>query len=155
MANPTVNLTAIPTGGAIMLDLPDYAPGGVASGLTSMTISIATSGASGLTAFIGMYSGPPLPKYLDVGDIYPGPLDPTVQYVYQVEDSRGTTQAGPVTPAWVLATLPDQLSQIFIRLLQGAVNSMTYPSNLQAALGAGATQRPTVTTQMPTNGLQA
>lgn len=153
MANPTVNLSAVPTGGAIMLDLPDYVS--PPSGVTDITISIATSGSSGLSAFTGVYSGPPIPKYLDVGDIYPGPLNPTAQYVYQVQDSRGTTQAGPITPAWAIATLPDQLSQIFIRLLQGAVNSMPYPVNLQAPLGTTGTQRPQVTTQMPANGLQA
>ena len=144
MSGPTVIVTPVPTGGAILLQLPDYVQ--PPSGVTGMAISIATSGNGGLSGFSLVYSGAVMPVYLDVGDIFPQPLSPTTEYVYAVTDSRGTTQTAPVMPAWTVTTLPDQLSQIFIRLLQGAINSMILPSGFA---------RPTVMAQMPINGWPA
>ena len=144
MPGPTVNLYPIPSGGAILLDLPDYVV--PPSGVTQMAISIATSGVGGLSAFTAVYSGALLPKYLDCGDAFPQPLNATTEYVYAVSDSRGTTQTTPVIPAYNMTSLPDQLSQILIRLLQGAVSSMPLPAGIQVTR---------VTTQMPQNGWQA
>ena len=144
MAGPIVNTYPIPSGGAIRLEMPEYVD--PPSGVTTMLVSIAVSGASGLGAFTQVYSGALLPQFLDVGDIYPQPLDPTTQYVYQVADNRGSTQTLPVVPSWEIETVPDQLTQILIRLVQGAVNSMPLPIGIN---------KTTVTTQMPQNGWQA
>jgi len=127
-----------------MLSLPEYIQ--PPSGVTAMTIARAVSGASGLTPFVQVYSGAVLPQFIDVGDGLPTPLVSTEQYVWAVSDSRGTTQSDPVMPACTMTTLPDQLSQITLRLFQGFVNS--------APLFPGV-PRPLLSTQMPQNGFQA
>jgi len=144
MPGPVVNLYPIPSGGAVRIECPEYDDPPV--NVSTMTIAIATSGISGLSTFTQIYSGSLLPQYLDVGDLYPQPLDPTVLYVYQVGDDRGVTQTQPVLPAWNITNTTDQLSQILIRLLQGAVNSMPLPAGVQKTI---------VTTQMPSNGWAA
>jgi hypothetical protein len=111
-----------------------------------MAISVATVAGSGLTTFSAVYSGAPVLAYLDCGDALPGPLVAGTGYVWQVADSRGVTQTEPVTPSWKISTQPDQLSQILIRLLQGAVSSMPMVNGLA---------RPMVSTEMPINGTLA
>ena len=144
MAGPTVYVTPIATGGAIRLDLPDYvAP---PSGVTTMVISTATSGNTGISPWLQIYSGAPSPVWLDVGDLRPTPLDPTTLYLYQVSDNRGTTQTDPVIPNWTCTPTGDQLTALMIRLIQGAVNAMPLLPGIQ---------RTQVTTRMPLNGWQA
>ena len=142
---PTVNLTPIPTGGAVRLDMPDYLV--PPSGVTNMVLSRAVSGATGLGTFTQLYSGAPQPLYFDLGDSLPGPLSPATAYVYQVADSTGTTQIGPVVPAPSLQPQADPLTQMFLRLLQAGISNLTLPPGFGTA--------PQVTTKMPQGGLQA
>jgi hypothetical protein len=144
MAGPVVNATPIATGGAIRLDMPEYVypPAGV----TDMVISTATSGTIGLSPWLQIYSGATYPVWLDVGDLRPLPLDPATLYVYQVSDSRGTTQTDPVMPSWTCTPTPDQLTALMVRLIQGAVNAMPLLPGMQ---------KTQVTTRMPMNGWQA
>ncbi len=137
----TMIVTAVPTGGAVMLEFPGYFP--VPSQATSLTISRSIAG-SGIWTVI--YQGPPVGVFIDVGDGTPRPLDPTISYIWQAVDYSGTTVSAPVTPAASFIGVPDQLSQILIRLLQGAINSMRLPPGIQP------TQ---ITTRMPQNGWQA
>jgi hypothetical protein len=51
-----------------------------------------------------------------------------------------------LTPSSSFISEPDQLTQILLRLLQGAINSMTLPAGIK---------RPVLTIKMPTNGWQA
>ncbi len=141
MALPTVNVTIIPTGGVVRLDMPDYMQ--PPSGVTQVTIGRAVSGSTGLSAFTPIYSGAPCPVFLDVGDGLPQPLDPLTDYIWQVTDSRGTTQTAATAPASSVTTVPDQLSQVLIRALQGALNSVVLPDGIPL---------PTVTTKMPQGG---
>jgi len=129
----------------VLISLPDYLI--PPSGVTSMTVSRAVSGVTGLGAFTTLYTGVPQPIYLDVGDYLPGPLDPNVAYVWQVTDNRGTSQAGPVSPGSSMISIPDELSQILIRLLQGSLNSVPLPG--------GMTKRIQVMTKMPQGGWSA
>lgn len=144
---PTVNLTVIPTGGAVRLDMPGYVQSPGASGnITSMTLSRAVSGATGVSAWTTLYSGEPLPVWVDAGDNMPAPLDGSTPYVWQVADATGTTRIGPVVPAPSLTFEQDGLSQLLIRLLQAGVNNLTLPPGVQPVQ---------VTTSMPVGGWQA
>ena len=144
-SNLPVHAVAIPTGGAIMLNMDPYIQ--PAPGINNITISIATSSGSGLSGFTQIYSGAPIPRYLDVGDSLPQPLDGNTAYVYQVMDNLGgSVQTEPVTPSWAIENTPDQLTQILMRLLQGAINNMPLPQGIQ---------KTQVMTTMPMNGYQA
>lgn len=145
MAGPVVTVQAVPTGGAVLLRMPEYLQ--PPSGVTQMTLAVAVSGSGGMGSFTTFYSGVTSPVYLDTGEAYPAPLVPTVQYVYQVADSRGTTQTDPVTPACSMTTQPDQLSQVMLRLMQGFVNAVP--------LQGSGWIRPQLSIQFPRNGLQA
>lgn len=144
MSLPEVEISAVPTGGAAVLKMREYLV--PPSGVTSLTIERSVSGASGLSPFVSIYSGAPVPVFLDIGDGLPEPLDSSAQYVWRVTDQRGATVTNPYVPEWRIATSPDQLTQIFIRLIQGAVNAMPVPDGYV---------RPQVTTQYPRNGWQA
>lgn len=137
----TMTAMVIPTGGAVLLEFPGYFP--VLPRATELTISRSIDG-SGVWTVI--YDGPPVGVFLDVGDGSPKPLDPTTAYLWQAEDYSGTAVVGPLTPASTFINLPDQLTQILIRALQGAINSMTLPTGIQ---------RPQITIKMPQNGWQA
>lgn len=150
MSGPKVEMSVVPIGGAVMMKLPEYLT--PPSGVTFMAISRAVSGASGLSAFSTIYSGSPMPAYVDPGDGLPAPLSAlNGGYVWNVTDDRGTTQVGPVVPASSLVPSPDYLSNLLIRLLQGGINNLVYPANIPAPIG-GPIQ---VTTQMPQGGWQA
>lgn len=140
----------VPTGGAVRMKFPGYLQS--SSGITFMALARAVSGVSGLSAFTPFYSGAPLVSYVDVGDGTAGPLDPATAYVWQVTDDTGSIQLGPLTPAGQLDSAPDQLTNLLIWLLQGALNSLTLPPGFPAP---GNGQPVKVTTQMPANGLQA
>lgn len=150
MSGPPVSLNPIPTGGAVRLDLYRGADGAYAppSGVVACTISRAASGA----AYVQIYSGAPLPVWLDTGDSLPGPLASGTAYYWRVADDTGTTQVGPVVPASAVDYVPDQLTQLFVRLMQCGVNCLdpvpVTPQGRDPKL-------PTVTTRMPQNGLGA
>lgn len=144
MAGPEVEVYAIPTGGVVRLSMPGYLV--PASGVTCMLVSRAVSGATGLGAFTPIYSGGVVPVFLDVGDGLPAPLDPATNYVWQVSDATGTTQTQAVVPASTIETIPDQLTQVLIRSLQGSLNAATIPQGIPL---------PTVMTQMPQGGWPA
>lgn len=141
-AAPRVNPTIIPFGGAIGLAMPDY----VVPTVSGMILNRAVSGVSGLTGWTQLYSGAPLPYWLDPGDMLPAPLGSGTAYVYQVIDPNGTTQTAPIIPAAGISSFSDQFGPLFIRLLQAAVNSVTLPPGIKPVQ---------ITTQMPVGGWQA
>lgn len=145
MIDPVVNLSPIPTGGAVMLAMPGYSdPGSPSFPATSVQIYRTVTGKD---ANIKIYDGPPISNYLDVGDLLPGPLDPTVSYTWTVIDNLGRTTVGPITPSSSVTTTEDWFDNTFIRLLQGGINSLTLPSDFGPP--------PIVSTQMPQNGWPA
>lgn len=144
MSGSSGTVKAVPTGGAAFLNLPGYLI--PPSSVTAMTLARAVSGASGIGAWTQIYSGAPVPVYVDPGDFTPGPLASGAAYVWQLTDALGTIQLGPITPVGAIISKPDYLTNLFIRLLQGAVD------NLQRPAGVNHVQ---VTTKMPQNGWQA
>ena len=138
---PSLTAMVIPTGGAVLLQLPSSFV--TVPNPQSLTIRRSVQG-SGVWTVI--YQGAPVGVFLDVGDGMAAPLDAATSYLWQVTDSGGTATVGPLIPASSLINTPDQLTQILIRALQGAVNSMTLPPGVQ---------RPLITIKMPTNGWQA
>ena len=148
MAGPPVNLSVIPTGGAVLMQFYNNETGHYAppSGATQMTISRAVSGVAGATA---IYSGGLLASWADAGDgpsFSNAPLSSGSAYTWTVTDTLGSTVVGPVTPASSITSVPDALSQLLIRLLQGGINSLVLPPGVA---------RTSVTTQMPQGGWQA
>jgi hypothetical protein len=139
---PAIKATVIPTGGAVRLDMPAYlAP---PSGVTNMLLTRAVSGSTGLGAFTTLYSGKAQPVWIDIGDNLPGPLQAASGYVYQLTDSTGTSQVGPVLPAPSLVPMGDPLSKMLLKLLQAGID------NIPLARGYAPVQ---ITTKMPTGGL--
>lgn len=133
--------TVVPTGGAVLLQFPSYFPVLPTAGQLTINRSVSGSG-----IWTTVYQGPPVGAFIDVGDGLPAPLDATTSYLWQVFDDNGSAVAGPLIPVASFLGTPDQLSQILIRLLQGAINGMRLPPGIQP------TQ---VTTRMPQNGWQA
>lgn len=128
---PFVNPEVIPTGGAIALTFA------TASGQVS--ISRATSGVSGLSAWTvlssGAASGPLGPLgvngyYLDAGDQLPGPLSAAAQWVYEITDSTGTTQTQAITPVAAITIEPDPILAIVMRLLQAGLQNIAPPAGI-------------------------
>ena len=150
MTGPPVALSPLPVGGAALLSFygaekGDFLPPANAG---NMTLSRAVSGVAGLGPFVQLYSGLPLPLWVDVGDgpnFSSQPLSPTAQYVWQVADNDGTTEVGPVVLGSAIITVPDVLTQLLIRLLQAACDNAPRP------LG-GRVQPAQVTTKMPQGG---
>ena len=146
---PPVVLSVLPTGGAVLLALYGAEAGNFApSGVTSLTLSRAVSGATGLGTFSPFYTGKPLPYWVDVGDgpsTSSEPLSPTTTYVWQATDDNGTTQVGPATPGNAIMTVPDGFTQLLIRLLQAGTANATRPPGVTAAPAQ-------VTTKMPLGG---
>lgn len=149
MAGPVVKLFSVPTGGAARFEMPGYLV--PPSGVTSMTLSRAVSGSTGIGPWTRLYGGPPLPVYVDAGDSLPNPLAANLNYVWRVTDSTGTTQVGPLAPASSVASGPDYLTNLFIRLLQGGVNNLTFPPTIPPPVGGP----PRITLEMPQQGWQA
>ncbi len=157
MAGPTVKLSVVPTGGVIRLEMPGWLP--PASGLGTAVISRAVSGASGLSSFTTLYSGTPGygAEWVDAGDELTSPLLSGSGYVYQVSDGTGTTQVGPAYPVPTFVTYTDQLTQLFIRLLQAGVNNLVLPPYVSPPVGGPGSGYGTiqVLSQMPQGGFQA
>ena len=146
MAGPPVTLSPIPTGGAVLLAFYGAQAGRFAppSGVTTMTLSRAASGA----AFAPIYTGAPLPFWCDAGDgplTSSTPLDPSTSYTWQAVDSGGTTEIGPVVPAGSIVTTPDAFTQLLIRLLQAGLDNAPRPAGVTV-------QAAQVVTKMPSGG---
>ncbi len=138
---PQVNATVVPTGGAVLLEFPSSFVTVPNPPPITILRSVAGSG-----VWTQIYQGPALGVFLDVGDSLPAPLDPGTAYLWEVVNTGGVTTVGPLTPASSFVNAPDQLTQILIRALQGALNCMTLPPGVQ---------KPLITIRMPTNGWQA
>jgi hypothetical protein len=120
MAN--IDYTVLPTGGAVQLTLSSAASG--------MTLNRATSGSAGLSAWTTLYNGPTVPLYLDTGDLLPGPLVPTEQYVYELTDTANntfTTDAISVSGSLIINRL--NMTELLQKLLWGGIQSLPLPSN--------------------------
>ena len=137
-------MTVVPTGGAVMLQMPGYLV--PPSGVTSMVISRAVSGVSGIGVWTQIYSGAPQPFYVDAGDSLPAPLTANSAYVWQVADSTGVTMTDSVLPSSSIISTPDYLTNLLIRLLQGGIDNLTLPTGIK---------KTQITTQMPQGGWQA
>lgn len=144
---PFVSPAIIPTGGAIALTFAT-ASGGI-------SISRATSGVSGLSAWTvlasGLASGPLGPLgvngyYLDVGDQLPGPLSAAAQWVYQITDSSGTTQTAALTPVASITIEPDPVLAVMMRLIEAGLRNITPPEGIN---------RPRISLAMPLDNAPA
>jgi hypothetical protein len=149
VTGPPLVLSPLPTGGAALIAMYGAEQGAFAppSGVVSMTLSRSAAGGP----FTQIYAGPPLPYWVDVGDgpaTSSQPLSAATAYVWQAVDSTGTTEVGPLTPAGSIATVPDALTQLLIRLLQAACDNALRPSGVKVDPAQ-------VTTRMPTGGWQA
>lgn len=133
MALPVVTTQVIPTGGAIALGIS-----GAVSGAATLTRT-----ASGVGVASGIYSGNAVSYYLDLGDGLPAPLDPTVFYQYAYTDVNGTTTTPWIQPSVSMVVQTEGFLQMFIRLIQATLNSVTLPTGIT---------KPQVTNYMPLGG---
>ena len=143
MVVPVAYTVAVPSGGAVRIDMPNYALA-TASGISSMMLERSVSGTSTWTT---LYSGSPVPVWIDCGDNLPGPLSSGSTYLYRLTDTGGTVTTSGVTPANTMIATPDTLTVLLIRLLQGGINNLAVPT-----VFAPAAQ---ITTQMPQGGFSA
>lgn len=124
----SLNAYVIPSGGAVGLQFATSTSG-------MISLSRAVSGGS----FTSLYSGAPLMThgqgqfYLDVGDQLPGPLDPSLFYVYQLSDITGTVQTPGIQAVNSVNIEQDSLTTIFMRIIQGGVNTQTLPPGISVA----------------------
>ena len=118
----SITYKLVPTGGAISLTIN-------ASG-TAMTFSRAVSGVSGIGAYTQLYSGAPIPLYIDAGDLLPAPLVSGATYVYKLVDANGTTQTSGINPYAQLNIEQEPLLALMIRLLQAAFNNLVPPAGV-------------------------
>lgn len=130
MAAPTITATSVITGGAIYLDINSDATTcelqrSADDGTTWTTLENYT--AKGANTTVGYVS------YFDVGDLLQSHLDLNTSYLYQVIDVNGTTQSAPITPSASLQITRDNFSYIFVRLVQGALDSIVLPKGLKKA----------------------
>jgi hypothetical protein len=106
-------------------------------GVIAMSISGAVSGAATLEravsgqAFSTIYSGAPISFYIDIGDGLPSPLSSGSAYVYRYTDATGSGLSSYITPSSVLVQQQEPLTQILIRLLQGAFANLTPPAGVR------------------------
>ncbi len=135
MATPKLDYSPLPTGGGVRL--------GVYSSDTNVVLSRATSGSGGLSTFTTLYSGATIPLYVDVGDLLPAPLDPTLQYVYELQDAFGTFQTPALSVGGTLTVEQDGLTALLIRLLDAGISALELPASFSRA---------TVMHAMPING---
>lgn len=117
---PEITAYGIPTGGVITLAIS-----GAVSGVA--TLERAVSGQS----FATIYSGSPVSFYIDIGDGLPSPLSSGSAYVYRYTDNTGSGLSAYITPASVLVQQQEPLTQILIRLLQGAFGDLTPPPGIR------------------------
>jgi len=147
MSGPALVLQPQPTGGCCLLCLYGAESGKYKRpvGVTELTLSRSADGGS---TFVTLYSGEPLPFWLDTNDgpsTSSQPLNPTIGYIWRAQDSGGTTQAGPAMLGCSIITVPDGLTQILIRLIQAGFDNMPRPSGVT-------TNRLEVSTRAPAAG---
>ena len=125
MSGPSIYASPIPTGGVIALTIS-----GAVSG--TATLSRSVSGVSGSTL---LYSGSPPPQfYLDLGDQLPAPLASGSFYQYTYTDNTGSGVSAYVQPLSTLTLQQEPLTQILIRVLQGAIlNFSPLPPGIKIA----------------------
>jgi hypothetical protein len=145
MAPPLV-VTPLPVGGSALLQLYNSNTGkySVPENVENLTLIRTGNDGSNVT----MYDGPPIAVWVDVGDgpsTSSAPLDPTIEYTWQAIDSTGTTTAGPAMLGGAIITVPDELTVIFIRLLQAACDNAPGAANANV-------QPVQVTTKAPSGG---
>lgn len=133
MAAPILTPSVIPTGGAIALGIS-----GAVSGVATLTRT-----ASGVGVASGIYAGPACGFYLDLGDGLPQPLDPTLFYQYAYTDVTGTAITDWIKPSVSFVVQTEGFLQMFIRLIQATLNSVTLPAGIA---------KPQVTNAMPLGG---
>lgn len=122
MAAPELSPVPVPSGGAISI--------GISGALTGpATLERAASGSS----FSQIYSGQALSFFLDIGDGTPSPLASGTPYQYRYTDENGVTTTGFTTPASIVVVDFDPITEILIRLIQGALQSMTLPKGVKTA----------------------
>ena len=122
MSAPEVTAYSLPSGGVISLAIS-----GAVSG--SATLERAVSG----QAFVTISSGSALQLFLDAGELLPAPLDPTLFYQYRYTDSNGVTVTPFIQPASCLTVQPEPIIEILLRIIQGAINSLTLPTGIKRA----------------------
>jgi hypothetical protein len=119
---PKIVPSPVPSGGAIALAIS-----GAVSGLA--TLSRMASGSS----LVQIYSGAALSYFLDIGDGTPAPLASGTPYQYQYTDVDGTATTNFIVPSSIVVENFDPLTEIFIRLIQGGISSLTLPSGVKTA----------------------
>lgn len=117
MTVSTISAVAVPTGGVISLAI---------SGVGAlMTLSRSSTGSGG--SFTQLYSGAPLIRYIDVGDMLPAPLASGSVYTYRLNDANGSLYSADIQPAATLQILQEPLLQMLIRIIQAGINNL-YPT---------------------------
>lgn len=122
MPLPEITPVAVPSGGAIAITV-----NGALNG--AATLERAVSGFS----FTQIYSGAAIGYYLDIGDGLPAPLASGVPYQYRYTDIGGIVTSPFITPGSLVVENFDPITQILIRLIQGALNSLTLPAGVKKA----------------------
>lgn len=122
---PSVTAYAIPTGGVIALNIS-----GSVSGTATLSRSV-----SGVSGSILLFSGSPPPSfYIDIGDQLPAPLASGSVYQYSYSDPSGSGVSNYVQPLSTLTLQQEPITQILIRILQGAIENFTpLPAGIKLA----------------------
>lgn len=127
---PRISAYVVPTGGAIGVQFDTNRTG-------TIVLSRATSGVSGISSWMPLYSGAPLTEtgtqqfYIDVGDLLPGPLVSGTTYLYRVIDTSGTVMSSGYQAGPRLVLESDPLQLIITRLMQAGINNLTVPASGQ------------------------
>lgn len=115
--NSSISGELIPTGGGITLAI-------VSSGATiTLGRSSTGSGVAG-NPYTTIYSGPPTPVYIDVGDGLPTPLVSGTTYAYSLTDDTGTTYSTGFTPVPFLNIESPDIEQVVFRLFQAGISNI-------------------------------
>lgn len=125
----SINPVPLPTGGVIGVNYTTAVSGNITL-QRSPYPSI-----SWTTLYTGLPANPrgDTQFFLDTGDAGTGPLQPTSQYIYQIIDITGTLESNPVTPVAFVNLDRTYWDQIFITIIQGAVNSVQLPPGINRA----------------------
>jgi hypothetical protein len=127
MSGPVVEVASVPTGGVVILTMPEYV--GVLPAPTDVMTIQRTTVLSDTqnTGWVTIYNGVPVPTFVDVGDVSADALFPQNTYQYTVTDSTGTTISATVQPTATLVTRSDGMTNLFIRMLRGALTAISRP----------------------------
>lgn len=122
---PSITYSIVPTGGAINL-FPV-----ASSGATSMVLTRYVSGSTGLGPGTVLVSGAVVPYFLDVGDQTGTALVGANEYVYELSDSGGVVYTPGIYPSSEITIVPDQLTEILLRLFEAGVNNLVPPPGIK------------------------